>query len=217
MLCLFLAACNPTPIATPQGTATSTLVPSTPTPSPTPIPVAYVGGSVPCYSGPDKSEIVVTLEITDDIQILGKDETGEFWIVTKAGRDEQCWLESRFVTAEGELASLPVLAPTATPILPIPSTPQNFSGESTCKDEGVYNAAYAILTWDDVEYESGYKIYRVDELIAELGPNETSFIAIIEYFSHSQNSGGTTFVIRAFNDAGSSEGAEINVSYSCRV
>lgn len=213
ILCLFLAACNPAPTAsaTPQAAATSTLPPVTPTPSPTLVPIAYVGGSVPCYSGPEKYEIVTTVEITDDIQILGKDDTGEFWIVTKAGRDEQCWLESRFVTAEGELASLPVLVPTPTPIPPIPAPPQNIAWEVYCGK--VWTERTVNFTWDDTEYESGYRIYEEGNLVAELPGDVTSHNLTI--YTTKKDAASVVYGIEAFNEMGTSERVNTVITYNC--
>jgi hypothetical protein len=208
ILCLVLAACNPAPTVTPEATATGTVPPVTPMPSPTAIPVAYVGGSVPCYSGPEKSEIATTVEITDDIRILGKDATGEFWIVTKEETGVPCWLESRFVTAEGELASLPILVPTPTPIPPIPAPPKNFAGVMNCGDD------YVELTWDDTEYESGYRIYEEGNLIIELPADATSYKTSLTTTKKQQDS--VVFKIEAFNTQGTSERIEIIVSYYCK-
>ncbi len=215
ILCLVLAACNPAPTVTPEATATSTVPPVTPTPSPTAIPVAYVGGSVPCYAGPEKSEIATTVEITDDIRILGKDATGEFWIVTKEETGVPCWLESRFVTAEGELASLPILVPTPTPIPPIPSAPQNFAGEPKCRDRGpgLRDVPYAILTWDDVENETGYRLYELSELLVELDRDVTSYDVDI---TNAEITASIVYRIEAFNDTGTSEQVEIVVTYYCK-
>lgn len=212
ILCITLAACNPTPSATPQATATSTVPPVTPTPSPTPIPVAYVGGTVPCYSGPEQAEIVTMVEITDDIRILGKDATGEFWIVTKEETDEQCWLESRFVTAEGELASLPVLAPTATPIPPIPAPPKNIAWKVYCGKW--WGERTVTFTWDDTEYESGYRIYEEGNLVAELPANVANHTVPIASIRISLAT--VVFSIEAFNAMGTSEPVKIAVSYYCQ-
>jgi hypothetical protein len=212
ILCLVLAACNPAPTVTPEATATSTVPPVTPTPSPTAIPVAYVGGSVPCYSGPEKSEIATTVEITDDIRILGKDATGEFWIVTKEETGVPCWLESRFVTAEGELTSLPILVPTPTPIPPIPAPPQNIAWEVYCGKW--WGERTANFTWDDTEYESGYRIYEEGNLVVELPADVTSYNASISSIRIALAT--VVFSIEAFNAMGTSERVKIAVSYYCK-
>lgn len=214
ILCLFLTACNPATnaSATPQATATSTVPPVTPTPSPTLVPVAYVGGTVPCYSGPEKYEIVTTVEITDDIQILGKDETGEYWIVTKEETGIQCWLETRFVTAEGEFASVPVLAPTPTPIPPIPAPPNNFTGKVYCGSW--WMERYVALTWDDTEYESGYRIYEEGNLVIELPSDATNYNTAI--YSTRIDAASVVYSIEAFNEMGISERVKVGITYSCK-
>ncbi|MFZ5901989.1 MAG: hypothetical protein ACOYZ8_00350 [Chloroflexota bacterium] len=213
ILCLFLAACNPAPgaSATPQAAATSTVPPVTPTPSPTLVPVAYVGGSVPCYSGPERFEVVTTVEITDEIRILGKDKTGEYWIVTKEETGLQCWLETRFVTAEGELASVPFLAPTATPIPPIPAPPQNIAWEVYCGRW--WEERTVTFTWDDTDYESGYRIYEEGNLVAEVPGDVTSHNLTI--YSTRKNTASVIYGIEAFNAMGISDRVQIVVTYYC--
>ena len=84
---------------------------------------------------------------------------------------------------------------TTTPPAPATASASEISGHSVT------------LQWDDVEGEKGYKIYKNGEEIAVTDENVTT------YTDNNVSEETTyTYVIKAFNDAGESEGVEVEVT-----
>jgi hypothetical protein len=191
------------------------LDPVTPTPSPTLTPpIAHVGGSVPCFADATiEAEILATVEIGDGLEIIGEARAGKYWVVQPDGIDGYCWLESQYVTVEGDTGSVLHIVPT---LIPPPDAPSNTHAEALCEREGGTRnrAAYALLSWEDVASETGYRIYKGDELIIELPPDQTSYRAFVEIFFavYIEN---VIFYFEAFNETGSSERVELQVGYFC--
>jgi len=211
-LSVLLASCSNIPVA---STLTATLVPVTPTPSPTPMPpIAHVGGSVPCYADATKdAEILAMVEIGDGLEIIGEARAGNYWVVQPDGIDGYCWLESQYVTVEGDTGTVRHIVPT---LIPPPVAPLNIHAEVLCERDGETRkrAAYALLSWEDVASETGYRIYKGDELIIELPPDQTSYRAFVATFGAAHN-GNVIFYFEAFNKSGSSERVELQVGYFC--
>ena len=228
---LLLGACQSAPTAaatltpSPASTGTATLPPPTPTLAP---PLAYVGGSVPCFAGPNVDRnIVSSVEIGDVPEILGRDSTGEYWIINRKDGNGYCWLESRYSTVVGSWDGIAVIAPTPTAAPPVPHAPHIVKWKAECRDQnwhlvagrrvGDDRSVHAILDWDDVDGETGYRIYRRGELVAELEQGVTHYRGKIEDFQMASHRGSAEYAIEAFNATGPSIRSKVLIVYSCKV
>jgi hypothetical protein len=158
--------------------------------------------------------VLATVEIGDDLEIVGEARGGKFWVVQPDGLDGYCWLESQYVTVEGDARTVPHLVPT---LIPVPDAPSNVRAEALCEREGGTRkrAAYALLGWDDVARETGYRIYKRDEFVIELPADLTSYRAFVSIYSAVYTE-TAIFYIEAFNENGSSERVEIQVGFFCQ-
>ena len=186
-----------TPPIEPTMTVTATILPTA-----TLHPVAHVGGSVPCFAGPQVDEnIVGTLEISYSPEIEGADESGQFWAIRRED-GSHCWVEAAYVTASSDPGPVGVVMPTPTQRPPKPPAPKNAKIEYKCFMKKFPNHVDATLSWDKTEWAEGYRIYRGLKILAELDASETQFVTTIERRFFSSGSGVATYTIEAYNSSG---------------
>lgn len=108
-----------TPTPTPTSTA---IVTPTPTYTATPIAVVHMTGDTNCRQGPSTHYGFVTLlQAGQTADIVGKDKTGDYWVVNNPNGEGTCWIWNAFATATGSLDRIsvknapPTLAPTREP------------------------------------------------------------------------------------------------------
>jgi hypothetical protein len=190
-----------TPLASPTaGTSvvsTATKAVSTPTYSQ---PMASVGDVTNCRKGPGKDyERVTQIFPAESVKIIGF-FSPNYWIVST--KDGDCWLSGEFTTPVGSIASVPTVAALPTPIGGAPEAatfPKN-GWTFFCYGPG---QADITLTWNDnSDTESGYRIIRDGEKVAELPANSTYFAETIDLLT-----GETVkYQIQAYNEVGESNG-----------
>ena len=113
---------TPVPIATPTTDLTPTAMPSptvpseatvAPTPAPTvtvPIPSRTTGGGLRMRSGPGTNyEVVVLLAEDQEVDVLGRDETGE-WLKISLDSGEEGWVAAEFVDVGIDVEALPIVS-----------------------------------------------------------------------------------------------------------
>jgi CRP-like cAMP-binding protein/uncharacterized protein YraI len=113
---------TPEPIALPTTELTPTAMPSptvpseatvAPTPAPTvtvPIPSRTTGGGLRMRSGPGTNyEVLVLLAEDQEVDVLGRDETGE-WLVISLDSGEEGWVAAEFVDVGVDVEALPIVS-----------------------------------------------------------------------------------------------------------
>ena len=202
------AISNATPLASPEAvelaspTAAQTAVTeSTPTYSQ---PLASFEDVTNCRTGPSVDyERVTQIQPGFAVQIVGF-YPPNYWVVsTDAG---PCWVAGEFVTPSGSYAAVPTvtLPPTATG-----EAPQNVSLQKWdifCNF--ATNEAEITIRWSDQDDESGYRVVRNDEMIAELAANTTEFKETINLVA-GQSVG---YYIIAYNAVGKNQSKTITLS-----
>lgn len=216
IICQLLTACS---AGTMASTQTQTPRPVTPTVTATPMPpIAVVGGSVPCYRDVSSdAEVLTTMEIGDELIIFGNARGGQYLAVQPETQSGYCWLPSEFVTIIGSTEQLPRLVPTP---LPPPRAPRNFVGVADCRipeRRAWESSIFAVLTWEDVQDETGYVIFRGDSELAVLPADQVHYEGIIEPMTHIYVTGAAAYTLQAYNDSGTSEGITVIVDYSCSI
>lgn len=199
-----------TPPADPTFTAT---IPSLPTS--TPPALAYVGGSLPCFAGPQvDGNIVGTIEITDAPEIQGVDSSGQFWAVRREDGG-YCWIEAAYVTASNDPVEVDILMPTATPKPPAPPAPKNASAKYTCfMIVAGPRHVDAMLSWEETQGAEGYRVYRDGKEIADLDASKTLFSTTIESGLFGSASGLAIYTLEAYNSSGEST-VEFTIKWFC--
>jgi uncharacterized protein YraI len=195
-----------TPLASPTANlslqSTATVAASTPTFSQ---PMASVGDVTNCRTGPGKSyERVTQLAPGAPVQIVGF-FSPNYWIVST--KDGECWVSGEFVTPSGSFAVVPTVN--------APPTPQGGAPEAaTFPKNGWTFFCYSgqadiTLSWNDnADTETGYRILRNSEVVAELPANSTYFSETISLLS-GQNVG---YQIQAYNQVGETNSSTASIT-----
>jgi hypothetical protein len=187
-----------TPLATPTAgnpaDPAATIVVSTPTYSQ---PMASVGDVTNCRKGPGTNyERVAQIFPKDSVKIIGF-YSPNYWIVST--KDGDCWLSGEFATPVGSFAAVPTVTAPPTPEGGAPNAPAFLKGNGWtffCKGDGQTDIT---LSWaDNSVNESGYRILRNGEKVAELPADSTYFAETITLLS-GQSVG---YQVQAYNIAG---------------
>jgi hypothetical protein len=206
------AAQTSTPSKTPQPANSPTLsITRTPTPTITPtysVPMLTVDEPTNCRTGPGQSfDIIFALLPGASVEIVGRYSTNNYWTVKVQGLDEPCWIWGEYSTVSGSHWTVPSVTPPATATASPPTAPGISNWDYLC---GFGNVTVNLKWNDRAEGESGYRIFRNDELVTELPPNSTAFSEVIDV-----DAGETVaYRIEVVNSAGASSSSPI--SFSCQ-
>jgi hypothetical protein len=187
---------TPSRTARPSATTTAATVTITPTFS---TPQLTVLESTNCREGPGQDyEVVFTYLSNKKLTILGRYDPTNYWLVksdeTRAG---QCWLWGEYVEVSGSYWVVPSVTPPATATLAPPLAPSIQRWEYFCS---VGDMTITIEWADKATNETGYRILRDGQSVAELPANSTSYSETIaletgesaEYYLQVFGPGGTT-------------------------
>jgi uncharacterized protein YraI len=198
-----------TPLPTPTLGTTRTPTPTiTPTYS---VPMLTVNEPTNCRTGPGQSyDLLFTLLPGASVEIVGSYPTNNYWTVKVQGLNEPCWMWGEYATTSGSVWTVPTVVPPPTTTASPPTAPGIASWDYLCGYSSGPNATVNLKWTDRSDDESGYRIYRNDQLVTELPANTTAFTEVIDV-----EAGQTiTYRIEAFNSAGSSSSSSI--SFSCQ-
>ena len=199
------AAIHVTPLASPTAgnSAANPTAISTPTYSQ---PMASVGDVINCRKGPGTNyERVTQILPTDSVKIIGF-FSPNYWIVST--KDGECWLSGEFTTPVGSFAGVPTVT--------APPTPEGGKPEAATfpKNGWTYfcygpGSADITLSWNDnANTESGYRVLRNGEMIAELPANSTYFAETIPLLSGQS----VAYQIQAYNLIGETNSSVANIT-----
>jgi hypothetical protein len=162
-------------------------------------PVLTVLESTNCREGPGQDyEVVFTYLAKKQLQILGRYDPTNFWLVKSAeSKNGSCWLWGEYVELAGSYWAVPSVTPPATATLAPPQVPSLQNWEYFC------SAGQMTITieWiDKATNETGYRILRNGEAVAELPANSAAYSESIpmlagesaEYYLQVYGPGGTT-------------------------
>ena len=162
-----LIQASPTITATPVSTVTITPTYST--------PVLTVKEQTNCRKGPGQDyEIVFTYLPKKQLTILGRYDPGNFWLVkSDESPTGQCWLWGEYAEVTGSYWVVVSVTPPPTSTKAPPQAPSIQEWNYSCS--GGSSVTFTVQWTDRSDGESGYRIYRNGEPIAELPPNSTSY------------------------------------------
>jgi uncharacterized protein YraI len=168
-------------------------------------PVISVGDVINCRKGPGTSyERITQIKPGESVNIVGFFPPN-YWVV--ASKEGECWLSGEFTTPAGSFAAVPTVT--------APPTPQGGAPKAaTFPKNGWTFYCYSgqadiTLSWkDNANNESGYRVLRNGEAIAELPANSTYFAETIALLSGQS----AAYQIQAYNSAGESNSATANIA-----
>ncbi|MBE0681068.1 MAG: hypothetical protein IH589_04075 [Anaerolineales bacterium] len=167
-------------------------------------PMASVGDVTNCRTGPGVNyERVTQILPADSVEIVGFFPPN-YWIVsTSAGN---CWVSGEFTTPVGSYTSVPTVTAPPTPQGGAPDNVSLQKWDISC--DYVKNEASITIIWSDKENESGYRVIRNGDLVAELPENSTTFQETISLLA-GQSVG---YNVIAFNTVGSNSSSLITLT-----
>lgn len=190
---------NTTPLASPTAASSSSTqaadIAETPAYSQ---PSASFEDVTNCRTGPGTNYERVTQILPNvSVKIIGFFPPN-YWIIESD--KGPCWVSGEFVTPAGSYTTVPTVTAPPTPAGGVPEAPTftkngwNFF----CRGDGQTEIT---LNWNDrSDTESGFRVIRNGEKIADLPANSTTFSEIIPLSS----GGSVSYQIQAFNSAGES-------------
>lgn len=199
------ATASVTPTSLAGSTSTSG---STPTITPTySTPMLTVLESTNCREGPGQEYQVVFTHLANvELEIVGRYEPTNFWLVNSPqSQTGTCWLWGEYVELSGSYWVVPTLTPPPTATTAPPGAPSIQNWEFSCSaGDMTFN-----LTWEDrATNETGYRIFRDGEAVAELPPNSTSFTETIPV----ENGEDIEYYLQVYGPSGTSNTSIIRLA-----
>lgn len=178
--------------ATATGAVKATITPTYST------PMLTVLQQTNCREGPGQEyQVIFTYLPKAQLEILGRYDPNNFWLVKSTQSSTgSCWLWGEYVEVTGSYWVVPTLTPPATATLAPPQQPAIKNWNYSCSGA---NMTF-ILEWEDrASNETGYRVFRDGEAVAELPANSTSWTETIpvesgdefEYYLQVYGPGGT--------------------------
>jgi hypothetical protein len=187
-----------------SGVSTATTAASTPTYSQ---PMASVEDVTNCRKGPGKNyERVTQILPADSVKIIGFFPPN-YWIVST--KDGDCWLSGEFATPVGSFAAVPTVTAPPTPAGGAPKAATFPTENAWTFDCTTLGQAVFTLTWSDNSVtESGYRVIRDGNIIAELPANSNYFSETIALLSGQS----VEYQIQAYNQIGETNSSVVSMT-----
>ncbi len=196
---------TPPPSLVPATTTVTTTLTPTLTPTPSKAMLAITANSN-CRQGPGASYKAVTgFTPGTDLEIVARNTENNFWQVKIPNTEDTCWVWGEYATPSGNVDTLPESVPTLVASI-VPARPGSLFYEYTCS----FGDLITKLRWaDNADNETGYHVYRFDQLLAALPANSTTYEDNWPVYP----GGSVEYSVEAYNDAGSS--AKRTISFTC--
>jgi hypothetical protein len=192
---------------TPSATATTLAATITPTYS---TPMLTVKEQTNCRTGPGEAyQIVFTYLPNKKLEILGRYDQGNFWLVKSAeSPGGQCWLWGEYVEVTGSYWAVSSVTPPPTATKAPPNAPTYQKWDYFCTYNGVNSDINVTLIWTDhSDNETGYRVIRDGQMLVELPPNSTTYTDKVAVDSGES----ATYRIDAYNATGTTSTSTISL------
>jgi len=150
------------------GSPTATI---TPTYS---VPMLTVRESTNCRTGPGENyDVVITYLTGKQLEIIGRYDPANFWLVkSNESPTGTCWLWGQYVEVVGSYWTVASVTPPPTATGAPPRGPGIVKWEFFCSGGTLsFNVTWA----DNAKDETGYRVFRNGEQVAELPPDSTTY------------------------------------------
>lgn len=222
-LWLGLSACSPPAPALPaRQAATNTVTPLSPTSTPQLPPTISTQAETSCYGGPgEDSVLIATFPQGQQLDLVGKDDYGEYRVVIDPASRIGCWLKREDTVAQGITDYLPNLVPPPTPFADQPSAPGNLTAVlDSCgrvpNHPPMQWTVVIMLRWEDnSSNESYFRVFKTGYLLEYLDADVTQYKDVFTITG--VDSGQARYGVDAYaRDGGLSGGVETEVQFQCR-
>ena len=192
--------------------ATSTATPASPTATITPtysVPMLTVREQTNCRTGPGQDyEIIFTYLAGKKLEIVGRYDPGNFWLVKSAESPTgTCWLWGEYTDVTGSYWVVSSVTPPATATKRPPQAPSIQKYDYFCNSPA--NEMTVAINWTDkTDDETGYRVYRDKVVIAELPANSTTFVETTQLLAGQS----AEYQIEVYNATGSAGSSLIKIT-----
>ena len=194
-----------TPTVATLSTATSAATPTiTPTYS---TPMLTVIQQTNCREGPGQDyEVIFTYLAKKKLEIAGRYDPTNYWLVKSSdSKTGTCWLWGEYVELSGSYWVVPTVTPPPTATIAPPQAPSIQDWHFDCSG----GTMTFEMKWEDrATNETGYRIFRDGEAVAELPANSTSFIESIPLESGED----ITYYLQVYGPSGTANSSLIKLS-----
>jgi len=162
----------PTVFFTPTIGSTATITPTYST------PMLTVLQQTNCREGPGQGyNVLFSYVVKARLEIIGRYDPTNFWLVkSPESKTGTCWLWGEYVKVEGSYWMVPTVTPPPTATTAPPAAPSITKWDFSCSGG---NMTFTVTWADKATNETGYRIFRNGEQVAELPANSTSFTETI--------------------------------------
>lgn len=193
------ASFTPTVDSTSTSAATPTITPTYST------PMLTVLEQTNCREGPGQAyKVVFTYLAKKKLEIAGRYDPANYWLVKSAdSKTGTCWLWGEYVEVTGSYWVVPSVTPPPTATIAPPQPPSatwNFSCSAG-------TMTFTMEWTDKAADETGYRVFRDGEMVAELPANSTSFAEAIPMLAGES----ATYYLQIYSPGGSANGSLIKV------
>jgi hypothetical protein len=199
------ATSSVTPTNTALITATSALTATiTPTYS---TPMLTVIEQTNCREGPGQDyPILFSYIAKKKLQIIGRYDPTNFWLV-KAPESNTgiCWMWGQYVEVSGSYWVVPTVTPPPTATTAPPVAPSIVDWHFDC---GSGNMTFTVTWADKATNETGYRVFRDGNQVAELPANSTSFTETIPM----QSGESAAYYVQAYAPSGTANTSVMNLT-----
>ncbi len=197
------------------ATRTAAAPHSTNTPAATPTsnpPLFYISGNVNCRTGTGPNfRVVAALTPGTTVVMLGRDPTGNYWLVRTPDGSASCWLQTIDGTPGGSYGNLPAVTPQPSTQKP-PAVPAAVSYPFFCNynSDGSWSVTTSLSWIDPANNANGFRIYRSGSQIADLPATTKTFKETVNVVTGTR----LTYSLEAYNDTGVSP--QKTISFGCQ-
>ena len=190
---------------TPAVTATQTGgATRTPTYS---VPMLTVREQTNCRTGPGQEyEVIFTYLSGKELEIIGRYDQDNYWLVKSAESPTgSCWLWGEYVEVTGSYWAVSSVTPPPTSTKAPPEAPSIQEWKFDCSGG---NLVFTISWIDRGVDETGYRVFRNGEAVAELPANSTSYVDTFEFTAGES----VDYYLQAYSPYGSANSSIIRVT-----
>lgn len=190
------------------STATTATSAGKPTTTPTySTPMLTILQQTNCREGPGQDyQVIFTYLAKVKLEIIGRYDPTNFWLVkSPESKTGTCWLWGEYTEATGSYWVVPTLTPPPTATLPPPQAPSVKNWDFSCSGG---NMTFTMQWEDRAANETGYKVYRDGDVVAELPANSTAWNETIPL----ENGKSVSYYLQVYGPSGTVNTSTIKIS-----
>ena len=171
------------------------------------VPMLTLREQTNCRTGPGQDyEVLFTYLKGAKVEIIGNYPQENYWLVKSTESPTGvCWLWGEYADVIGSYWAVASVTPPATATIAPPQAPSIQKWDFSC---GLGTMTFTMSWTDRATNETGYRVYRDGELLAELPANSTSYTDSIALLSGES----TEYYLQVYAPSGSANSSLMKMS-----